>query len=48
MLLGSDACGGLSGRLIRAALDTFEEIPGRVDEIMSSDALLLRRVGLDG
>lgn len=48
VLLGSDACSGLSGRLIRAALDTFEEIPGRVDEIMSSDALLLRRVGLDG
>ena len=48
VLLGSDACGGLSGRLVRAALDAFEEIPGRVDEIMSSDALLLRRVGLDG
>ncbi|MDE2785372.1 MAG: SDR family NAD(P)-dependent oxidoreductase [Chloroflexota bacterium] len=48
VLLGSDACGGLSGRLIRAALDTFEDIPDRVDEIMSSDALLLRRVGLDG
>ena len=48
VLLGSDACGGLSGRLIRAALDTFEDIPARVDEIMSSDALLLRRVGLDG
>ena len=48
VLLGSDACGGLSGRLIRAALDTFEEIPGRVDEIMASDALLLRRVDLDG
>ncbi len=48
VLLGSDACGGLSGRLIRAALDAFEEIPARVDEIMSTDALLLRRVGLDG
>ena len=48
VLLGSDACGGLSGRLIRAALDAFEDIPARVDEIMSSDALLLRRVGLDG
>ena len=48
VLLGSDECGELSGRLIRAALDTFEDIPGRVDEIMSSDALLLRRVGLDG
>jgi hypothetical protein len=48
VLLGGDDCGGLSGRLIRAALDTFEEIPARVDEIMSSDALLLRRVDLDG
>ena len=48
VLLGSDACGGLSGRLIRAALDTFEDIPARVEEIMSSDALLLRRVDLDG
>ena len=48
VLLGSDECGGLSGRLIRAALDTFEDIPKRVDEIMSSDALLLRRVDLDG
>ena len=48
VLLGSDACGGLSGRLIRAALDAFEEIPARVDEIMSTDALLLRRVDLGG
>ena len=48
VMLGSDACGALSGRLIRAALDTFEDIPGRVDEIMASDALLLRRVDLDG
>ena len=48
VLLGSDACGGLSGRLIRAALDAFEDIPARVEAIMSSDALLLRRVDLDG
>ena len=48
VLLGSDDCGELSGRLIRAALDTFEDIPARVGEIMASDALLLRRVGLDG
>ncbi len=48
VLLGSDDCGELSGRLIRAALDTFERIPARVDEIMSSDALLLRRVELGG
>ena len=48
VLLGSDDCGELSGRLIRAALDTFEDIPARVKEIMASDALLLRRVELDG
>lgn len=48
VLLGSDECGALSGRLIRAALDTFEDIPSRADAIMSSDALLLRRVDLDG
>ena len=48
VLLGSDDCGELSGRLIRAALDTFEDIPARVDEIMASDALLLRRVDLRG
>ena len=44
VLLGSDRCGNLSGRLIRAAVDTFEDIPDRVDAIMSSDAYLLRRV----
>ena len=48
VFLGSDDCGELSGRLIRAALDTFEDIPARVKEIMASDALLLRRVELDG
>ena len=44
VMLGSDQCGALSGRLIRAALDTFEEIPANVDAIMASDAYLLRRV----
>ena len=44
VMLGSDQCGNLSGRLIRAALDTFEDIPGRIDAIMASDAYLLRRV----
>ena len=47
LLLGSDACGDLSGRLIRAAADAFEEIiPHRVPEIMASEAYLLRRVEL--
>ena len=44
VMLGSDQCGNLSGRLIRAAVDAFEDIPARVDTIMQSDAYLLRRV----
>ena len=44
VMLGSDQCGNLSGRLIRANLDTFEDIPANVDAIMASDAYLLRRV----
>ena len=48
VLLGSDDCGALTGRLIRAALDSFEDIPGHVDAIMASEAGLLRRVDLFG
>ena len=44
VMLGSDECGALSGRLIRANLDTFEDIPANVDTIMATDAYLLRRV----
>ncbi len=44
VMLGSDQCGPLSGRLIRAAVDQFEGIPGCVDSIMASDAYQLRRV----
>ena len=44
VMLGSDQCGNLSGRLIRANLDTFEDIPANADAIMASDAYLLRRV----
>ena len=44
VMLGSDQCGSLSGRLIRANLDTFEDIPANADTIMASDAYLLRRV----
>ena len=44
VLLGSDQCGALTGRLIRANLDTFENIPDQIDAIMASDAYLLRRV----
>ena len=46
VMLGSDECGALSGRLIRANLDTFEDIPANIDAIMASDAYLLRRVNL--
>lgn len=44
VMLGSDQCGNLSGRLIRANLDNFEDIPANIDAIMTSDAYLLRRV----
>ncbi len=44
VFLGSDDCGALSGRLIRAFSDRFEEFPQRVDEIMASEAYQLRRV----
>ena len=47
VFLGSDDCGSLSGRLIRAFADRFEDFPGNVDEIMESDAYLLRRVDPD-
>ena len=44
VFLGSDDCGALSGRLIRAFADRFEEFPAKVDEIMASEAYQLRRV----
>ena len=44
VFLGSDDCGALSGRLIRAFADRFEDFPSHVDEIMASEAYLLRRV----
>ena len=44
VFLGSDDCGRLSGRLIRAFADKFEEFPDRAEEIMESEAYLLRRV----
>ena len=44
VFLGSDDCGRLSGRLIRAFSDKFENFPARVDEIMDSEAFFLRRV----
>ena len=44
VFLGSDDCGKLSGRLIRAFADKFEEFPGHVEDVMASEAYLLRRV----
>lgn len=44
VLLASDPCAALSGRLIRANQDAFEDIPQHIDAIMSSDAYQLRRV----
>jgi NAD(P)-dependent dehydrogenase (short-subunit alcohol dehydrogenase family) len=44
VFLGSDDCGALSGRLIRAFADRFEDFPERVPEIMASEAYQLRRV----
>ena len=44
VFLGSDDCGAMSGRLIRAFADRFEAFSAHVDEIMSSEAYLLRRV----
>ena len=47
VFLGSDDCGSMSGRLIRAFADRFEHFPPRMEEIMASDAYLIRRVDLD-
>ena len=44
VFLGSDDCGRLSGRLVRAFADKFEEFPQQVDRIMASEAYQLRRV----
>ena len=44
VFLGSDSCGKLSGRLVQAATDKFEDFPSHIDRIMSSEAYLVRRV----
>ncbi len=44
VFLGSDSCGKLSGRLVQAVTDKFEDFPSRVDRIMSSEAYLVRRI----
>ncbi len=48
VFLGSDDCGKLSGRLIRAFADPFEDLPNQADQIMSSNAYQLRRVDPQG
>ena len=47
VFLGSDSCGKLSGRLVRASTDRFEDFPSQTDRIVSSEALLMRRVEPD-
>ena len=47
VFLGSDSCGKLSGRLVRAVTDRFEDFPSQTDRIMSSEAYLMRRVEPD-
>ena len=47
VFLGSDDCGALSGRLIRAFADRFEDFPHHIEEIMASEAYQLRRVDPD-
>ncbi len=44
VFLGSDSCGTLSGRLVQAVTDKFEDFPTNIDRIMSSEAYLIRRV----
>ena len=44
VFLGSDSCGKLSGRLVQAVTDKFEELPAHFDRIMSSETYLMRRV----
>ena len=45
--LASEASGQLSGRLIHAVMDDFENLTPRIAEIMAGDAYTLRRIGLD-
>ena len=46
VFLGSDACGELSGRLVQAVTDQFEDFPSQTDRIMARDAFVMRRVEL--
>ena len=44
VFLASEESGGLSGRLISAVWDDWENMNGRIDQIMASDLYTLRRV----
>ena len=46
LFLASEDSGNLSGRLVSAIWDDYSKLPQRIPEIMESDALQLRRVGL--
>lgn len=44
VFLGSSASDGLTGRLISAAWDSWEKLPGRIEEIATTDIYTLRRI----
>ena len=44
VFLASEESGGLSGRLISAVWDDWENMNGRIEQIMASDLYTLRRV----
>lgn len=44
LFLGSALSDGISGRLISAIWDPWEELPGRVEELRATDVYTLRRV----
>ena len=47
VFLASDDSGELSGRLISAVADDYNDIASKIPEIMQSEALTLRRLDLD-
>ena len=47
VFFASDDSGKLSGRLISAVADDFDNLPPRIPEIMASDAFIVRKVELD-
>jgi len=44
VFLASEESDGLTGRLISAVWDDWQNIAGRIDQIMSSDIYTLRRI----